>query len=133
MGAWLLKAALYNKTSNARFAFVATNSLCQGQQVPITWAILHEMGCRIRFAHTSFIWKNLAKNRAGVTVIVVGIDLEQSGTRTIFTGESRRTVANINPYLTEHPIKIVEASRRPLYRAHDGLWRLLFEVGRAHF
>jgi len=115
VGAWLLKAALYNQHCRARFAFVATNSLCQGQQVPITWAILAEMGCCIRFAHTSFVWSNLAKNRAGVTVIIVGLDFEESGARTILTGDSRRTVAHINPYLTEHRIKIVEASRRPLF------------------
>jgi len=115
VGAWLLKAALYNQRCNARFAFVATNSLCQGQQVPITWSILGKMGCRIRFAHTSFVWSNLAKNRAGVTVIIVGVDFDESGTRIILTGDSRRTVAHINPYLTEHRITIVEASRRPLF------------------
>lgn len=115
VGAWLLKAALYNQRCKAPFAFVATNSLCQGQQVPITWAILEGMGCRIRFAHTSFVWSNLAKNRAGVTVIIVGLDFDESGTRMILTGDSRRIVPYINPYLTEHRIKIVEASRRPLF------------------
>jgi hypothetical protein len=115
VGAWLLKAALYNKHCNAPFAFVATNSLCQGQQVPITWAILDEMGCKIRFAYTSFIWSNLAKNRAGVTVIIVGLDFEESGVRTILSGDQSRLVTHINPYLTEHRIKIVEASRRPLF------------------
>lgn len=115
VGAWLLKAALYNKACSARFAFVATNSLCQGQQVPITWALLDGMGCRIRFAHTSFTWSNLAKNKAGVTVIIVGVDLDEGGARTIFSGESRRVVPHINPYLTEHRIKIVEAARRPMF------------------
>ncbi len=79
VGAWLLKAAQYNKHCKARFAFVATNSLCQGQQVPITWAILNDLGCKIRFAYHSFKWSNLARNRAGVTVIVVGLDFEESG------------------------------------------------------
>ena len=115
VGAWLLKAALYNKYCNTRFAFVATNSLCQGQQVPITWSILEKMGCNIRFAHTSFKWTNLASKKAGVTVIIVGLDSERSGTRTLFTGDNYRTVTNINPYLTEHRIKIVEASRVPLF------------------
>ena len=115
VGAWLLKAALYNQHCRAPFAFVATNSLCQGQQVPITWAILDRLGCRIRFAHTSFVWSNLAKNKAGVTVIIVGVDLDAPGVRNIFTGDNRRAVPHINPYLTEHRIKIVEASRRPLF------------------
>ena len=115
VGAWLLKAAQYNQVASCKFAFVATNSLCQGQQVPITWAIMAELGCRIRFAHHSFTWANLARNKAGVTVVVVGVDSEQMGERYLYTGESRRTVSNINPYLTEHNVQIIEASRKPLF------------------
>ena len=115
VGAWLLKAALYNKSCDSRFAFVATNSLCQGQQVPITWALLESLGCRIRFAHTSFKWANLARSKAGVTVIVVGLDTFPSGDRYLYTGDNKRSVENINPYLTEHKVDIIEASRRPIF------------------
>ena len=115
VGAWLLKAAQYNKDCVAPFAFVATNSLCQGQQVPITWGILRDLGCRIRFAYRSFIWSNLAANRAGVTVIIVGLDFEDSGGRYLFTSESKRSVDNINPYLTEQRVDLVRASRQPLF------------------
>jgi hypothetical protein len=115
VGAWLVKAAQYNLHCRARFAFVATNSLCQGQQVPITWAILRDFGFKIRFAYTSFIWSNLAKHRAGVTVIVVGLDATATGERYLITGENKRSVNNINPYLTEHKIDIVLASRRPIF------------------
>lgn len=115
VGAWLIKAAEYNRQCNAPFAFVATNSLCQGQQVPITWAILKNLGFKIRFAHTSFIWSNLAKNKAGVTVIVVGLDSEDLGNRYLFSGDSKRIVENINPYLTEHKVDVVLSSRRPIF------------------
>ena len=115
VGAWLLKAALYNRHCRAAFSFVATNSLCQGQQVPITWALLREMGCGIRFAYTSFIWSNLAKNKAGVTVIVVGLDFDAGGLRYLISAESKRTVEHINPYLTEHHIDMVTASRNPKF------------------
>lgn len=115
VGAWLVKAAQYNVSCRAPFAFVATNSLCQGQQVPITWIVLRDLGFRIRFAYTSFIWSNLAKNRAGVTVIVVGLDSDNSGERYLISGENKRVVENINPYLTEHKIDVVTASRRPLF------------------
>lgn len=118
VGAWLVKAATYNKTCRTRFAFVATNSLCQGQQVPITWAILEQLGCRIRFAHQSFTWSNLARNRAGVTVVVVGLDSEPGDERTLFDDDSSRTVEHINPYLTHHRIRIIEAARRPLFTAY---------------
>jgi hypothetical protein len=115
VGAWLLKAAQYNHHCQAPFAFVATNSLCQGQQVPITWALLRKFGCEIRFAYTSFIWSNLAKNRAGVTVIIVGLDFVDGGHRYLITGDNRRIVSHINPYLTEHQVEVVTASRRPLF------------------
>ncbi len=115
VGAWLMKAALYNDSCHAPFAFVATNSLCQGQQVPITWELLLKRGFRIRFAHTSFKWSNLAANKAGVTVVVTGVDREQSGRRWIYSDDSRREVININPYLTEHEVSIVPARKKPLF------------------
>ncbi len=114
VGAWLMKAAIYNDVCHAPFSFVATNSICQGQQVPITWDLLLKRGFRIRFAHTSFTWSNLAANKAGVTVVVTGVDRETGGARWIYTGENRREVPNINPYLTEHDISVVPASRRPM-------------------
>jgi len=115
VGAWLMKAALYNDACYAPFSFVATNSLCQGQQVPITWALLLQRGFRIRFAHTSFKWSNLAANKAGVTVVVTGVDRDPGGSRRIFTDDSVREVANINPYLTDHSISVVPAEKRPRF------------------
>ncbi len=115
VGAWLVKAAQYNGRCRAPFAFVATNSLCQGQQVPITWAVLRDFGFKIRFAYTSFLWSNLAKNRAGVTVIVVGLDAGVGGARYLITTENKRAVEHINPYLTEQKIEIVPSSRRPIF------------------
>jgi hypothetical protein len=115
VGAWFLKAALYNRYNKAPFAFVATNSLCQGQQVPITWSLLFKFGCKIRFAHTSFIWKNLAVNKAGVTVIIVGVDFDADGSRFIFFDDSKKAVSQINPYLTDHRIDIIPASKKPIF------------------
>ena len=113
VGAWLMKAAMYNDVCDAPFAFVTTNSLCQGQQVPITWSLLIGRGFRIRFAHTSFKWANLAANKAGVTVVVTGVDRRQGGIRRIFSNENVRQVANINPYLTDHDVSVVPAEKRP--------------------
>ena len=115
VGAWLMKAALYNDSCYAPFSFVATNSLCQGQQVPITWALLLQRGFRIRFAHTSFKWSNLAANKAGVTVVVTGVDRDPNGSRWIYTDGIVREVANINPYLTEHNISVVPAEKKPRF------------------
>jgi hypothetical protein len=115
VGAWLMKAAIYNDYCFAPFSFVTTNSICQGQQVPITWALLLKRGFKIRFAHTSFKWSNLATNKAGVTVVVTGVDRNPSGSRWIYNGESVREVNNINPYLTEHDISFVPAEKKPKF------------------
>jgi len=114
VGAWLMKAALYNERCNAPFSFVTTNSLCQGQQVPITWSLILDRGFRIRFAHTSFKWSNLAANKAGVTVVITGVDRTPGGSRVLFSDGAAREVSNINPYLTDHEIAVVPASRRPI-------------------
>src|SRR3546814_14542340 len=55
---WFLKAALYTTSTRADFAFVTTNSICQGGQVPVLWPILLDMGCEIKFAYQSFKWRN---------------------------------------------------------------------------
>ena len=66
---WFMKAADYGTKTNAVAAFVSTNSICQGQQVPILWPLIFETGHEIAFAHTSFKWANLASHNAGVTVV----------------------------------------------------------------
>ncbi|MEQ8386698.1 MAG: DUF559 domain-containing protein [Coleofasciculus sp. A1-SPW-01] len=101
---WFMKAADYGTQTNAAAAFVSTNSLCQGQQVPILWSLIFETGHEIAFAHTSFKWANLASHNAGVTVIIVGISNHAGKTRHLFSVEDGgQTVAkdaeNINAYL----------------------------------
>lgn len=115
VGAWFLRAAEYNAHCDAPFAFVATNSLCQGQQVPITWSIIDGMGLRIRFAVTPFKWSNLASNKAGVTVVIVGVDKRPGTGRAIYYDDAKAQVDHINPYLTSHRVRIVTARRQPAF------------------
>jgi len=101
---WFMKAADYGNSTNSAAAFVATNSICQGQLVPILWPLVLASGHEIAFAHTSFKWNNLASRNAGVTVVIVGIAKKATiRTKTIFSdsdGNAIATVAdNINPYL----------------------------------
>ena len=57
--AWFKKSLDYMKFSpNTRTAFVATNSICQGEQVALLWKPLFESGVSIDFAYTSFKWDN---------------------------------------------------------------------------
>lgn len=114
VGGWFWKAACYNSREHAPFSFVATNSLTQGQQVPIIWRLLQHEGFNIRFAYTSFKWRNLASHNAGVTVIVVGVDNIRGGSRTLYFDDARRVVDHISPYLTAANVDIVEARRAPI-------------------
>jgi hypothetical protein len=100
---WFMKAADYGTKTTACTAFVSTNSICQGQQVPILWPLIFGAGNEISFAHTSFKWANLASNKAGVTVVIVGLARQPPALRRIYDEEqgnlSRREVNHINAYL----------------------------------
>jgi hypothetical protein len=116
---WFMKAADYGTHTEATSAFVSTNSICQGQQVPFFWPLVFETGHQIAFAHTSFKWSNLASNKAGVTVVIVGISTKIPKTRRLYFelgdgGSVAKTVANINAYLVAAPHVIVEKAMKPL-------------------
>lgn len=116
---WFMKAAEFGMHCKSVAAFVATNSICQGQQVPFLWPLLFDTGLRIAFAHTSFKWANLASHNAGVTVTIVGISREPIAQRRLFSetdsGESiSKEVANINAYLVDGADVIVKKAMTPL-------------------
>jgi hypothetical protein len=116
---WFMKAADYGTQTKSAAAFVSTNSICQGQQVPILWPLIFETGHEIPFAHTSFKWANLASHNAGVTVVIVGISNRVGKVRNLFSiAEDDRTslkeVENINAYLVGGSHSIVEQIRNPL-------------------
>ncbi|MDD2236916.1 MAG: N-6 DNA methylase [Kiritimatiellae bacterium] len=98
---WFLKGAEYIQGSNAKFAFVSTNSISQGEQVGYLWPRIFSRGLEISFAHQSFKWTNNAKGGAGVTCVIVGVRNPSAGVKTIFKDGLSKTVSNISPYLTE--------------------------------
>ena len=117
VAAWFMKAAEYGTQTRTATAFVSTNSICQGEQVPILWPLVFTTGHVVTFAHTSFKWTNLASHNAGVTVIVVGISRQTPRLRTIFSGGPDGEVTalnaeNINAYLVSGPDVIVRAIRK---------------------
>jgi len=71
---WFFKASQFITNSSAKFAFVSTNSICQGDSVGLLWPYLFELNVEIFFAHTSFKWQNNAKYNAGVTVVIIGLN-----------------------------------------------------------
>ena len=111
---WFLKAFEFLSTTEAQFAFVATSSICQGEQVQFIWPRMWAQGQEIFFAHTSFKWKNNAANNAGVYVVIVGGRQCRSGAKLIFDEDVRREVENISPYLTSGPDVVVRSAEKPL-------------------
>ncbi|MCA3155133.1 MAG: class I SAM-dependent DNA methyltransferase [Burkholderiales bacterium] len=114
---WFMKAADYGTHTSAAAAFVSTNSICQGQQVPILWPVIFATGHKIAFAHTSFKWANLASHNAGVTVAIVGIARQSGTVRRLFDEEKGRATvrepANINAYLVSGANVVVEKRAKP--------------------
>ena len=116
---WFMKAVEYGQATETVTAFVATNSICQGQQVPLLWPLVQKHNHQIVFAHTSFKWANLASHNAGVTVIIVGLAKILRRPKVLFSigdnGEDNaRVVANINAYLVPAENVIVEKRRDPI-------------------
>jgi len=121
---WFMKAADYGKHTNMIAAFVSTNSICQGQQVPILWPLIFNEGHEIVFAHTSFKWANLASYNAGVTVAIIAISNTIKKTRMLYSLDDAndalaKEVSLINAYLAPGTNVIVEKKSSPIDGRHQ--------------
>ena len=117
---WFQKAAQYAKSnSSMQIAFVATNSITQGEQCGIFWPALFSQGLSIRYAHRTFQWKNEARGKAAVHCVIVGLTFDSELRRRIFEyddirGDPRASeVERINGYLIDGPQYSVPARSRP--------------------
>tara|TARA_R110000787_G_scaffold16622_17_gene50525 strand:- start:22121 stop:24901 length:2781 start_codon:yes stop_codon:yes gene_type:complete len=116
---WFMKAAEYGLNTKTVSAFVTTNSICQGLQVPLLWPSIFETCHEITFAHTSFRWANLASHNAGVTVCIVGLSRDPTPVKRLFYIDENnetieRSVSFINAYLVSGSGTIVEQARSPI-------------------
>jgi hypothetical protein len=108
------KARNFLRFCDASFAFVTTNSICQGEQVYRFWPQCISDGVRIAFAVTSFKWSNLASKNAGVSVCIVGLAKDPKTVR-FFDGAGGivREVKNINAYLVAYEDVYVKNETSP--------------------
>ncbi|HBK6043800.1 class I SAM-dependent DNA methyltransferase, partial [Citrobacter freundii] len=112
---WFWKGAKYIQNSSAEIALVATNSLCQGEQVATLWPSIFELGLSIHIAYPTFTWENNARDKAAVHVVIIGLS-GQSKIRQLYQQiEGRwhsKLVSNISPYLVEgNNIAVVPRSK----------------------
>jgi hypothetical protein len=98
---WFIKGALFLQNINAKFSFVTTNSICQGEQVALLWPHIFKWNLEIGFAYSSFKWDNNAKANAGVTCTIIGIRTINNSIKLLFDNKIKRKVSNINAYLNE--------------------------------
>lgn len=110
---WFWKASEYI-TGEGSFAFVSTNSICQGVQVPIIWPPIFSRGQEIFFAHKDFYWSNNASRNANVICIVVGVSKQSGRPKYIYAENQKQTVAAINAYLIAGKNIIVEKHPSPI-------------------
>ncbi len=121
--AWFRKATDYMNDNHAiKAAFVATNSITQGEQVGVLWGDLLRRGVKIHFAYRTFSWTNEAKGQAAVHCVIVGFALHDKENKQLFDSNhgqvaAAATVKNINPYLIAAPDVILTTRSKPLFNA----------------
>lgn len=119
--AWHAKSIDFFINRYGRFAFVTTNSIAQGDQVPRLFGPIFDRGWRIRFAHQTFIWDSEAPGKAAVHCVIVGFDRQNHPAPTLWSytrgkGDPIPEPVNrsINGYLVDGPNVLVEKAHNPL-------------------
>jgi hypothetical protein len=111
---WFYKATKYIVFKESKYAFVTTNSLCQGTQVEMLWPIIFNKNQEIFFAHKNIKWTNNAKDKAGVTVSIVGVRNISNDKKIIFEDNRIIKANNINAYLINSNNIIVSNNKKPI-------------------
>ena len=98
--AWYMKSADYIG-ENVHCAFVSTNSIVQGVQVPSLWEPMLAKGIKIDFAYRTFKWSSESKENAAVHCVIIGFS-KKGKARNLLVDENgnRSIVEGISPYLT---------------------------------
>lgn len=108
---------------STRAAFVATNSITQGEQVEPLWKPLLDAGLVINFAHRTFLWTSEARGKAAVHVVIIGFsDTSAAASRRVLIDypTGREPVGNVSaaktitPYLIDAEPVIVTSRRKPI-------------------
>ncbi len=114
---WYVKAVKYIADTSVFCAFVSTNSITQGEQVPILWKNLIDLGVKINFAHRTFKWNSEATEKAAVHCVIIGFAYVNKKPKTLFTDERYINVNNINPYLIDAPTVLIENRSKSISNA----------------
>lgn len=116
---WYVKASEYSIGTSIKSAFVSTNSISQGEQVPIVWKLLLTQNVHIDFAYRTFVWNNETSDKAHVHCVIIGFSHVNNNEKPkLFTDEHTvEFVDNINPYLVNAPNLLIDSRSTPLCEA----------------
>lgn len=105
---WFKKTMDFIKGKNIQCAFVATNSVVQGESVATFWKpFFDDYGAKINFAYRSFIWESEAADSAAVHCVIIGFsDVESE--KIIFDNDEQIRADHINGYLLNAPDVFIE-------------------------
>lgn len=118
---WHAKSLALLEERIGSFAFVTTNSITQGDQVPRLFGPIFSAGWRIRFAHRTFAWNSDAPGKAAVHCVIVGFDRAKSPRPQLWeypsgVGEPvpAEVGTGINGYLVDGPNVLVAKAPKPI-------------------
>ena len=115
---WYIKSSQLLHQTNIRAAFVSTNSITQGEQVPIFWKHLLKRGIHIDFAYRTFRWDSEASLKAHVHCVIIGFsEAANLEPKRLYLDGQIKHCDNINPYLVDAPSILVESRNKSVCNA----------------
>jgi len=117
---WFMRAVQFVQGTAIRVAFVATNSIAQGEQPGILWAeLFRRYVVKIQFAYRTFVWDSESRGRAHVHVVIIGFGAADRPEKYIYELQNDGTavamkVKNISPYVFEGNDAVLPNRSRPL-------------------
>ena len=113
---WYMKAAAYIDGTQISCALVSTNSITQGEQVPLLWKeLFNSYGIHIDFAHRTFRWDSEASLKAHVHCVIVGFSSALNNrVKVIYDNGKTIETGNINAYLSAASDVFIDSRSKPL-------------------
>lgn len=116
---WFRKTYKYIKNTKIEAALVSTNSIVQGEQVPLLWQELMQDGLVINFAYRTFKWTSEASNKAAVYCVIVSFSFYERDLKIIYDDSISNKVDFINAYLLNGPNILIDKLRSPISSKKD--------------
>lgn len=113
---WYVKAVEYMKNTKIKCAFVSTNSITQGEQVPAFWrSMIQDHDVDIILGYRSFVWDNEATAMAHVHVVIIGFTVGKITEKKLLIDNDQKEIVNvISPYLTATNPSFIENRPNPI-------------------